>query len=61
MASLTRRLTPLADRVLVRKLLPQTKTAGGLYLRKWLENSILLFVGWRMSQTLKLDLCEIAI
>ena len=32
MASL-RKLTPLADRVLVRKLLPQTKTAGGLYLR----------------------------
>lgn len=32
MASLARRITPLADRVLVRKLLPQTKTAGGIYL-----------------------------
>jgi chaperonin GroES len=46
MSSLARRITPLADRVLVRKLLPQTKTAGGIYLpetvsKKELEGEVL--------------------
>mmetsp|Transcript_10846 Transcript_10846/g.16514 ORF Transcript_10846/g.16514 Transcript_10846/m.16514 type:complete len:100 (+) Transcript_10846:75-374(+) len=30
--SLARKLLPLADRVLVRRILPQTKTAGGILL-----------------------------
>jgi len=41
-----RKLVPLADRVLVKRVLPQTKTAGGLYLpdsaqKKELEGEVL--------------------
>jgi len=32
MSALSRRIQPLADRVLVRKVLPQVKTAGGIFL-----------------------------
>ena len=32
MSSLARRIAPLADRVLVKKVLPQVKTAGGILL-----------------------------
>lgn len=32
MATLARRIQPLADRVLVRKVQPQLKTAGGIFL-----------------------------
>lgn len=32
MASLARKLSPLADRVLIRRLVAKTQTAGGVYL-----------------------------
>ncbi len=32
MSNLARKLIPIADRVLIKRILPQTQTAGGVYL-----------------------------